>query len=104
MKHIQEIEIKEHEPLMRHISNVLDEIIKDLKEEKGELKKVRKENLNELSQTESNFENIQSEISYSAEKIKRFVKPKETWLGLGENKYQIEREDYRSEERRVGKE
>lgn len=94
MKHIQEIEIKEQEPLMRHISNVLDEIIKDLKEEKGELKKVRKENLNELSQTESNFENIQSEISYSAEKIKRFVKPKETWLGLGENKYQIEREDY----------
>src|SRR5690554_846453 len=92
MKHIQEIEIKEQEPLMRHISNVLDEIIKDLKEEKGELKKVRKENLNELSQTESNFENIQSEISYSAEKIKRLVKEKDNFFtGI---KYQIEKSNY----------
>src|SRR5690554_7410547 len=44
MKHIQEIEIKEQESLMRHISNVLDEIIKDLKEEKGEILQARKEN------------------------------------------------------------
>lgn len=93
MKHIQEIEIQEQPPLMKHISNVLNEIIKDLQDQKKELTKLRKENLKQSDDTQSNFKTIQENISYSAEDIKRFVKQKKgTWFT--DDKYQIEKLDY----------
>ena len=92
MKHIQEIEIQEQEPLMKHIANTLEEIIKGLKDDKKALSENRKVSNNNLNITEGNFKTIEGDIKFSAENIKRLVKEKDNFF-TG-TKYQIDKTDY----------
>lgn len=94
MQHIQEIEAKKQVPLMKHIVEFLDEILNDLYNKKEELKGQRKANSDDLGETEDNFKIIQDNIISSAENIESLVKEKDTWFGLGDKKFQIERSDY----------
>lgn len=92
MKHISEIEIKEQPPLMKEVAETLNKITKKLNDEKKDLNNARKENSKNLTETENNFKTIQGDISFSAEKIKKLVKPKDNFFtGL---KYQIDKLDY----------
>ena len=94
MKHIKEIPIQEQPPLMRHILDRLDFWIQKLGTEKKEFYNDRKQNIENINVTEGNFTLIKDEVGYSVDTIKRLVKEKETWFGLGENKYQIDPQDY----------
>lgn len=94
MMHIKAVEIKEQLPLMKYITTSLDDIIKDFENKKIELSKFRSQNLRESDLTENKFKTIQDEIIISSNRITQLVKKKETWLGLGDNKFEIERKDY----------
>ena len=96
MRHIKEIEVQERPRLMKYILEELDFWIEEKEKEKSELRKSRVENEGTLNVRNDNFNYIKDEIGYSADTIKRLVKEKETWFGLGENKFQIERYDYQN--------
>lgn len=94
MEHIQNIETKEQLPLIKNIVDALDDILNYLNKEKEELKEFRTNNAGNLRIIEGNFKVIEEDVIHSVESINSLVKEKETWFGLGNNKFEIDRLDY----------
>lgn len=96
MKHIDKIPKSYGFNVISEITKNLDFLIKEIKKEKTGLLKNEKTIEENLSITEGNFKTITENITYFADEIRGLVRQKDTWLGLGDDKFEIEKYDYQN--------